>query len=100
MIGRKTRNNKFELPKFNVLVITVSADGLAPWGARTSAGTLMARKEFLFARPYTYPITVTSEWARWRLKSPAPRLFDQPFVQAQIKENITGDRWIPLTKGQ
>ena len=49
---------------------------------------------------------------RWRLKSPASRLFAQPFVQAQIKENITalrhwplwgetiGDRWIPLTKGQ
>ena len=39
-------------------------------------------------------------------------LFVQPFFQAQIKENIkamrhcplwgesTGDRWIPLTKGQ
>ena len=27
-------------------------------------------------------------WARWRLKSPASRLFAQPFVQAQIKENI------------
>ena len=47
---------------------------------------------------------------RLRLKSPASRLFDQPLVQAQIKENIkaprhwplsgesTGDRWIPLTK--
>ena len=46
----------------------------------------------------------------WRLKSPAPRLFIQPFIQAQIKENIkatrhwplcgdfTGDRWIPRTK--
>ena len=57
-------------------------------------------------------ITVTSEWARWRLKSPAYRLFAQPFVRAQIKENIkalrhwplwwesTGNRWIPLTKGQ
>ena len=40
----------------------------------------------------------------------ASRLFAQPFVQAQVKENIkaprhlpllgesTGDRWIPLTK--
>ena len=40
------------------------------------------------------------------------RLFTQPFIQAQIKENIkapchwplcgefTGDRWIPRTKGQ
>ena len=27
-------------------------------------------------------ITVTSQWARWRLKSPAPRLFTLPFVQA------------------
>ena len=39
-------------------------------------------------------------------------MFTQPFIQAQIKENIkaprhwplwgefTGDRWIPLTKGQ
>ena len=31
-------------------------------------------------------ITVTSLWARWRLKSPASRLFTQPFIQAQIKE--------------
>ena len=49
---------------------------------------------------------------RWRLKSPASRLFTQPFIQAQIKENIkaqrhwplwgefTGDRWIPRTKRQ
>ena len=51
------------------------------------------------------------QW-RWRLKSPALRLFTQPLIQAQIKENIkaprhwplwgefTGDRWIPRTKGQ
>ena len=48
----------------------------------------------------------------WRLKSPALRLFAQPFIRAQIKENIkalrhwplcgelTGDRWIPRTNGQ
>ena len=57
-------------------------------------------------------ITVTSKWARWRLKSPASQLLTQPFIQAQIKENIkaprhwplwgefTGDQWIPHTKGQ
>ena len=57
-------------------------------------------------------ITVTSWWERWRLKSPAPRLFAQPFVQAQIKENIkalrhwplwgesTGDWWFPSQKCQ
>ena len=33
-------------------------------------------------------ITVTSWWARWRLKSLASELCTQPFVQAQIKENI------------
>ena len=50
--------------------------------------------------------------ARWRLKSPALPLFTQPFIQAQIKENIkaphhwplygefTGDRQIPRTNGQ
>ena len=57
-------------------------------------------------------IAVTSEWARWRLKSSASQLFTHPFIQAQIKENIqaprnwplcgefTGDRWIPRIKGQ
>ena len=57
-------------------------------------------------------ITLTSQWARWRLKSPASGLFTQLFIQVQIKENIkgprhwplcgefTGDRWIPGTKGQ
>ena len=32
-------------------------------------------------------ITVTSKWALWCPKSPAYRLFAQPFVQAQIKED-------------
>ena len=57
-------------------------------------------------------ITVTSKWARYRLKSPVSRLFTQPFIQTQIKGNIkaprhwplcgefTGDRWIPRTNGQ
>ena len=51
-------------------------------------------------------ITVTLKRERWRLKSPATRLFTQPFIQAQIKQNIKflrhlpecgefiGDRWI------
>ena len=32
--------------------------------------------------------TVTPKWARLRIKSTAPRVFTQLFVQAQIKENI------------
>ena len=34
----------------------------------------------------TVYITMTSELARWRLKSPASRLFTQPFIRAQIKK--------------
>ena len=57
-------------------------------------------------------ITVTPLWARWRLKSPPSQLFTQPFIRAQIKENVkvsrhwplcgefTDDRWIPRTNVQ
>ena len=62
--------------------------------------------------PCQINITMTSQWARWCLKSAASRLFTQSFIQTQIKENIkaprhwplrgdfTGDRWISRTKGQ
>ena len=62
-----------------------------------------------FAKAY---ITVRSQVVLWRLRSPASRLFPQPFVRAHIKENIkalcywplwgesTGDQLIPLAKGQ
>ena len=42
-------------------------------------------------------ITMTSQWARWRLKSRASPLFTQPFIRAQIKENITAPRHWPLS---
>ena len=38
-------------------------------------------------------------WALWRLKSLVSRLFNQPFVQAQIKENIKAPRHCPLCEG-
>ena len=38
-------------------------------------------------------ITVTSQWARWRLKL---RLLIQPFVQTQIKENVKAPHHWPL----
>ena len=41
-------------------------------------------------------ITKTSQWARWRLKSPASRLFTQAFIQTQIKGNIKAPRHWPL----
>ena len=43
---------------------------------------------------YCY-ITMTSEWARMRLKSPASRLFTQAFIRAQIKGNIKAPRHWP-----
>ena len=66
----------------------------------------------VFVQTHHYSITVTSPWVRLRLKSPASRLFTQPFIQAQIKETIkaphhwslwgdfTGDQWILHTNGQ
>ena len=75
-----------------------------------------------FASPYmvTSTITVLIMWGEHkrhnerdgRLKSRVYRLFAQPFIQTQNKENIkaprhwplwgtsTDDRWIPLTKDQ
>ena len=41
-------------------------------------------------------IALTSQWPRWRLKSPASRLFTQRFIQTQIKENIKAPRHWPL----
>ena len=41
-------------------------------------------------------ITMTSHWARWRLKSPASQLFTQAFIQTQMKENIKAPRRWPL----
>ena len=41
-------------------------------------------------------ITLTSQWPRWRLKSPASQLFTQSFIRAQIKENIIAPRHWPL----
>ena len=65
---------------------------------------------------YIYIYLDTLQWrhdrAGWRLRSPASRLFTQPFIHAQIKENIkalrhwplcgefTGGRGIPRHKGQ
>ena len=43
-----------------------------------------------------FSITMMSWWQRWSLKSPASRLFTQPFIQTQIKENIKAPRHWPL----
>ena len=40
-----------------------------------------------------FPVTVTSLWSRWRLKSSASPLFAQSFVQAQIKKTSLAFVW-------
>ena len=61
---------------------------------------------------FSLAITMTSQWVRPRLKSPASPLFAKLFAQVLIMENIkasphlpycgefTGDRWISRTNGQ
>ena len=65
--------------------------------------------QFRWLGDYLQFVTMVSWWAQWRLKSPASRVFAQPFAQVRIKENIkaprhwrlwgesTGERWILLT---
>ena len=44
---------------------------------------------------------MTSYWVQWHLKSPSSRLFTQPFIQVQIKENTKAPHhWPTCTKGQ
>ena len=43
-----------------------------------------------------HDITMTSQWPWWHFKSPASRLFTQPFIQTQIKENLKAPRHWPL----
>ena len=71
-------------------------------------------KNIIWSVWWRFMIAVTAQWAQPRFKSPASRLFTQPFIQAQIKGNIcasvpchwplcgdfTMDWRIPRTKGQ
>ena len=59
--------------------------------------TPICRTSTLVQLWFIYFITVTSLWARRRLKSPAYRLFPQPCVQAEIKENTKAPHYWPLT---
>ena len=52
--------------------------------------------QFFKIEETTHTTTVTSQWTRWRLKSPALPLFTQPLIQAQIKENSKAPRHWPL----
>ena len=100
---------------WNYLSITVAPSTFGN-GWIISAHTLLSMR-FLFIHAGCKLIPVSKrvlslQWARWRLKPPATRLFAQTFIQAQIKGNIkalrhwpflgefTGHLRIPRTNGQ
>ena len=67
--------------------VWISIGNLLPNRPQTSDNAYNAIKTY---------ITLTSQWARWRLKSPASGLFTQLFIQVQIKENIKAPHHWPL----
>ena len=42
---------------------------------------------------------MTSQWARWSFKSPASRLFTQPFIQERIKEKHQRSASLAFVRG-
>ena len=44
-------------------------------------------------------IIMTSKWARWRLKSPGPPLFTQPFIGAHIKKKHQSSASLTFVRG-
>ena len=94
-IARKERQNRTKSGQIQIgtrhtMVLSESADEL----------------QLALHAGFDYFITLTWQWARLRLKSPASPLFTQPYILAQINENIkvpchwplcgefTGHRWI------
>ena len=66
------------------------------WQLDICLQTVYFKSQRLWVSPRHWHITVTSWWARWRLKSTASRLFTRAFIQTQIKENIKAPRHWPL----
>ena len=59
------------------------------------AGVICPTLTYDICMPVPLHISVTSQWARWRLNA-ASRLFTQLFDQAEIKENFKAPRHWPL----
>ena len=113
-IKSRTFNDKNRWIIKKVMVLKKLLPHLATRGA-DSPGDWMcdeARREQTLVHPAVMCQQRLS-YCTWELNiMPAPRLFTQPFIQTQIKENIkaprhwplcgefTGDRWIPRTNGQ
>ena len=59
--------------------------------AQTDTKTVILRLSSDSTIRYQSYITVTSQWVGWHLKSPASRLFTQPFIQTQFKTQFKED---------
>ena len=66
----------------------------SPYGTVLYHDNVMTWQHF-----WHYCITMTSLWARWRLKSPASRLFTQPFIQGADQRKIKAPRYWPSWGG-
>ena len=70
----------------------IGCSHILTWSARYGASNVSSTFVYFVAHAITCHvktdtiITVTKQWARWRLKSPASRLFTQSFIQAQTGE--------------
>ena len=69
--------------------LTQSKDYKVRWGCNViNAYTFISFVKYLCICIGWIAITMTSHWARWRLRSPASWLFTQPFIQALIKKTL------------
>ena len=60
-------------------------------------GNLPGTNYSLLQRPIS--IAVASQWARWRLKYPASRLFTQPFIQGADQRKHQSPASLPIVGG-
>ena len=88
-LKQQATNNK-ETSKLRIIG---PCEGNSPVASGSPHKVLIMRISHVMTSSYD-SITVTSWWARWRLKSPASRLFAQPFVQAYIKGKLIVPRII------
>ena len=89
--GHEITGPRRKWPKSIVVIWVVNTCFTVAWLFWLIDTSLEIIYHWCWSWPSTF--TMTSWWARWRLKSPASRLFTQNFVQAQIKNpklRVTG----------
>ena len=88
-------NKLFKLTTTKTLKLCIAGPLWREAGTSLIRGLRCGNRFHAMGSPNTL-ITMMSQWAWWRLRSPTSRLFTQPFIRAQIKENIKAPRHWPL----